>query len=832
MRDLFEIRTKRVRITWREPSPPGFVAWHEPGRARSPGRVVVEGLADSSPEIVRLDGTPRDGDTGPELFENLDYDVAVEALEPTCGIDVRHADPVMTARLRSFAGGRVIAGVVNFRSEVGTSRFVIHADGQPEVAFTVEVFPSKLDYREDVSSILDELETEAPGFVLSWLQSTRREAREADNPSASQVNWLEQVAFWLSELEAGLAEVSRHPHRTIDSNLEMARADRLRRVDSTVRRAVARGSGTGPFIEVGAIIARSVLPYRPARMTLDTPEHRWLAREVDGIRKRLTLVLAAERGVSGRPGQNSVRTTRRVADLERLVSRVERLGRLEPLMVAKGQPPPGLVSLRLLQGTGYADAWQACRHLALALSLEEGLRELSTQSLDRLYEVWVWVRVVRSVEHALGGRVVGGAILPLVQRGMHLRVEGGRAHEVRITAPDGRTATLQYNRHFDDPNQVLVGQWPDILVSVEANGWPAQRLVIDAKYRIDASAAHQSKLGAPAPPDDALNVLYRYRDAILEKNTSIAGGPPLRTVVEAAAVYPYRPPEMSGFEAARVWTSLARIGVGAIPLVPGEGGTRWLHSWLARTVAVGPWQLADKVRPHRSLLGATELRRGGSERVLVGVVPDRSDERMAWHRNERRYYLPLQSALASLLDDSAWVALFFRRSGHPRGDVAWFARVRDCRIVQREDILTPWPPAHASGQPCILYELDEFRAIGPIHDTAPAVVQLRWGMWTNLLALRQARCIEELGLETEIEWRLLSLLRGSGRSCQVRLDEPTSPGSPWASRAALASEDWVVRALDRERFSVRYGGDRPEIIEGVEAVLARLQPSSQPSPRP
>ena len=52
-------------------------------------------------------------------------------------------------------------------------------------------------------------------------------------------------------------------------------------------------------------------------------------------------------------------------------------------------------------------------------------------------------------------------------------------------------------------------------------------------------------------------MLHRYRDAIVQ-------GPPIR---QAVALFPGVPD--AAFLRSRLWTSLADLGVGAIPLVPG-----------------------------------------------------------------------------------------------------------------------------------------------------------------------------------------------------------------------------------------------------------------------
>ena len=63
---------------------------------------------------------------------------------------------------------------------------------------------------------------------------------------------------------------------------------------------------------------------------------------------------------------------------------------------------------------------------------------------------------------------------------------------------------------------MLIPQRPDMVITLEKKDWPAMHLVLDAKYRLDASPDYINRYKSPGPPEDALNSMHRYRDAILE----------------------------------------------------------------------------------------------------------------------------------------------------------------------------------------------------------------------------------------------------------------------------------------------------------------------------
>src|SRR5438132_3585315 len=178
----------------------------------------------------------------------------------------------------------------------------------------------------------------------------------------------------------------------------------------------------------------------------------------------------------------------------------------------------------------------------------------------------------------------------------------------------------------------LVPQRPDLLLTLEHPDWPYVHLVLDAKYRLDSSDEYVTRYGCGGPPEDALNVMHRYRDAILDQ----VDGTATRTVVHAAALFPLRV-DADVYVAGRLWRALSRIGVGAIPLLPGHD--EFLRNWLRRWLDHGGWEMSDHAIDHAALRRATEWRRAAAEPVLIGVL--RGEDpigHLEWIRRTRQYY--------------------------------------------------------------------------------------------------------------------------------------------------------------------------------------------------
>ena len=568
MPELFTIETEQVVLVWsqrRAKQPP--VA---PGEAEAPFGLVVQALRCGNEPVVRIQQSSET-----HLFEQTDYTLFVQS-KTGAPVRLRHRDPVLVQGLQHSDDGRVVHGVINFGSQVGQSRFVVEAGGVARFAFAVEVFPSKLDYRRDYEALREDVQEIAAELVLEYLRATYKPGWEAPSGPPGAVAWMLLLRHVVEDLEQALAYVARQPHWETQRAVEEHRVDRIRRPDAALRRAIQRGRGRGVgLVVVAGLPIRERLPGACGRYTLDTPAHRWLAARLALIRTRLADLHAEE--ARRRP---SLRQRRVLDELAAMQHRIVRLARLAVIGEAEGAPPEE-PPLRLLTAPGYREAYRACLRLQQGLSLQGGPLHLGLKELHLLYEYWCFLTLVRLAAEAVGCRDPLRSLIAVEQSGLRLRLRKGHLQTVTFPLAQGRRLDLTYNPRFGGRGY-LVPQQPDLLLTLRHADGAVARYVLDAKYRLDASPSYRKRYGLPGPPTDALNDLHRYRDAIRDRRPRCPGE---HAVVQAVALYPYREEEPGLFEKSRHRRMLDEIGVGAIPLLPGE--TMHLEAWLGDVLKEG-----------------------------------------------------------------------------------------------------------------------------------------------------------------------------------------------------------------------------------------------------
>jgi uncharacterized protein len=780
MEDLFRIETDRVTVSW------GKVRGGDPApmaSAISPlGRLAIRKQRSDLAflKVKRAHVPPAatedpDQTLGPIISEQTDYTIYARA-KSGGRVKVTNRDPIVCRHFHAEEGGGVTYGFVNFGSQVGRSEFTVLVNDKTEFDFEVEVFPSKLDYANDYEQLLAETQEMLAGLVFDYLNSTYRFGLGAQVQHPTRIEWLTLLRYVAAQLESGLLQVARRPIRGIRREDVATRAERIKRCDSTVRAALRRGSGSGAWLRVGPHAVRERIKERRAQPTLDTPEHRWLAIQLSRIGQRLAL-LRREEALLERPRRSKI-----LQELDALETQATRLRRLEPIVSAQGYPPPGLASLQLLTAPGYSEAYRSCLLLLLGLHLEGGPTRLSVKELSTLYEYWCYLTLLRVVSEETGRPISTNELFAVRQRGLQILLQKGQESARTFSLAKGRKVTVTYNPAYGGGRSngpILVPQRPDMLVGFEDPSWPRVHLLVDAKYRLDTSPEYLQRYTLPGPPEDAINVLHRYRDAILETSQERQpSGQPKRTVVQATAVFPFRESPEQDFRKSLLWRSLDRIGVGAIPLLPGN--VDYLRDWIRKAISRGGWALADHAVSHRALDQAYDWRVAAAEPVLVGVLRGGDPgEHLSWVEEQRLYYMPFYENQRRQFAAKR-VAIYSPLALGQPGAVTHFAEVVSIDKVKRSDIRTPWAPRNDPNEFRALYHLSELKRL-PRSIVNVRGHPFRSHRWASRLSLERAYTLQELFLETEPEWRLYEDLSASGTSFELEpgppvLRDPEDPG--------------------------------------------------------
>ncbi|SMC23754.1 hypothetical protein SAMN02746041_01834 [Desulfacinum hydrothermale DSM 13146] len=828
MAELFRIETDKVYLRWSGPiSSPAYSSWlPEP----PPGRLVISlrrhdavfGTKTWRNEVPTEVANDPSLHIGPRLYEETIYTIYLQS-KTADTVELRHSDPTILRGLNRADDGRTIYGSINFRGQIGRTLFTIYVGGSSEFDFETEIFPSKLDYTTDYKALLADVQDILTALVLEYLKSTFHLAITTPSGTPTQLEWLILLRHVIDKLERGMRYIEQHPHQGLSRERMLVKSHSVRRPDPVIFRAIIQGKGAGPRLRApGGISIRSKLPEARPRPTLDTPEHRWLAFQLTKIRRELAQIQAKER-VSDRFGPENARANI-LEEIAAFENRIARLQETEPIAAAVSPPPAGFASLTLQTAPGYREAYRSCLILLRGLRLEGGPVGLSVKEIHILYEYWCYLSIIRLLAELLNERIPVERLLTIEHDSLRVRLQRGHKSVLSFKTNDSRTIGLTYNPTFKGGGFILP-QRPDIVLALNDPDWPTVRLVLDAKYRIETSQDYVAQFGSPGPPEDAINVLHRYRDAILEESNP--DGPRSerlkRSVVEGAALFPYVDKE-DNFSGSRFWISLERMGIGAIPFLPSE--TRYVKEWLQAVLRRGGWKTADLSIPHVACQQSRTWKEAAKEAVLVAVLrPSNAAQHLEWICRERQYYAPLTPSQRRQFV-TRWIAIYSPTSLRKPGAVTHVASVKSIEVLKREDIQTPWGISRSPDELQVVYHLSEVKPL-------KSVIENRGGdgrgkrfsqnRWTSRLGLERAKELRELFLETEPEWRLYEELRAAGVDFTLKPGRPTiqDEDTP-AGRCWFFIKNALVQYRGSAGFLIRRTPSPDEYRSTVSATLKRL----------
>jgi hypothetical protein len=382
-----------------------------------------------------------------------------------------------------------------------------------------------------------------------------------------------------------------HPHRLLSRQPEHIRLEKAKRTDSSILKAISRGRGIGPMVEVFGIgKVKSVIPTVQSKETLQISEHKWLRLNLSIISNHLSELHAtiseeiSKYETSSRPIPRRLKAEE--TELSKYVRSTEELLSLQVFNGVQGVPPPGFASLTLLGGIGYGEAYRAITVLRLGLDVHGDFFDFSSKDVHDLYEVWCFIQLVRQAVSVISGRTNSIWLIKLKESGIRVRLQRGEQSSISLTCRDSkRHVIISYNPAFPG----LTGdQRPDIVLRIQQPNWPDLIVVFDAKYRLDASDAYLRRFGTVGPPQDAINAIHRYRDAIVVDSTDHGLE---RPVVKGAALFPLPFIENENFKSSSLFQALDKLGIGALPFLPSN--TLLVDDWLKSLLAITQEKLAE-----------------------------------------------------------------------------------------------------------------------------------------------------------------------------------------------------------------------------------------------
>lgn len=540
------------------------------------------------------------------FFDNTDYPVWVD-----------FKDYVKDAQFGSILQGdnerftfhrHILAGYLNYGNEIGRSeiRLIYKAGSETRrFSFSFEVLSSKLDYHKHWKAIIEDIEREYRMLSLDYMRRTFHGFTPDKNGETPEIVWWSIFAGEQQKFIKACKNIIERPRRRLHGHQTCLKADKLRHLPVSIENELAE---------------HRLEPARLYRVeeqihTNDTPENRFLkfslaqiTNKYEALKKQIESVKGVSEAMKSE--MQAVSTT-----LKRLQSNpfFRTIGRFKGL---------NQESLVLQKASGYSQVYRTWNMLRRAYSLNDGIYRLQTKDIATLYEIWCFIEVSHIVKEQLhlndedidhhNRMEMNGLFTWELGKGEHSRI--------LFKKDNVELAELVYNPKSTENDNNSTGikelvtktvpQKPDIVLRLTKNDLQeGMKLtyLFDAKYRIGGKVR-----GVDVPPDDAINQMHRYRDAIYYKDYS--SDALKKEVIGGYILFP-GDGELTEVEVSNFYKSIAEVNIGAFPLRPkDEYNRKLLEHFIEGLINTKSQETISRVIPQKGTFVDV------GNRVLIGLV--------------------------------------------------------------------------------------------------------------------------------------------------------------------------------------------------------------------
>jgi|GEM_PF-1894474 len=557
-----------------------------------------------------------------------------------------------------------LTGSFSLEQAVGyTDLKILDGRGRPVFVLETEVFPQKLNYKEDFHDMISDISDILYNLAFDYLKKTYGFTIPRQAYHQSLTEWLAILKVLFDSLERSIDLIRKNPSSKVCSDDKLKPVGQLRRADHSSVKWIRKNPRylTKSHESTGIILAQGIsisqLPDQRKYLSYDTHANRFVKWAIRQIIQRLDEIGSLLKRL------NSKRTTRELESLSNYKRRLS--SRLRDVVFSDLQPFDQLrqFSTVVSMAPGYRDFYHRFLMLQKGLYLHEhDVFRLDYKHTATLYEYWCFLKLVKTLQQQPAYKLSTQDLIQVEHNRLRFRLQKGKASCIRFKNDKGDRIELSYNRKFSSDTFTQI---PDNLLEFYKAGYREPfRMILDAKYRFDQGNAHYpGSTVKHGPPLDAIAQLHRYRDAILfsdKYKTSIQTS--ASKAFGGVILFPFPGPE-SHFTLHPFFKSIQEVNIGAIPLQVGRNKpNRLFKEFLNYMFEASPEMLFEQVIDYEKS-EYNHLLKQLNTPVLIASIPPK--ERQAFLRlyfEERIFFIPLTLLTGQSMKDIRYLALFDQKN--------------------------------------------------------------------------------------------------------------------------------------------------------------------------
>lgn len=765
---VFEIRTAKIEIIVKcKKKPLQMLGSYESSLLVRGAQVDLLKVENPDDVLIATLGSGSNGfalESAPMFYEQCDYQLLVRGLTQEV-VSFWHENTLIRQKIEVISEGiNMLSGIINFDNQIGQSDFIFYIGDERHITLTLEVFPSKITYKEDYNNLLADVTDEVYDVIFDYLKKTYGTFGLSSRQSKTPIVFITILNRIFDQYIKAIDLVMRLPHHKISKEYLILPAHKIKHIDSRTVKWIQKHSHCVIYHEKGTIASQSGYFASKAqaqckKVTYDTLENQFTKYMIASVVRRLQAFI------------NRYETTQRNSDPLVLKDLNEKLGHLNRglhqsfLKEVSAYKRTQSMSLVFSMAPGYRDVYKYYLMLLKGLTLNGDLFNISLKDTAVLYEYWCFIKLNAIMKQKY--RLISPDIIKIEHSGISLSMVKGRRSELKyLNSKTLEEMTLIYNPGMI--NTQTVNQKPDNVLTLEKKGSDVRyQYVFDAKYRIDMAVEGTGYPDTqPGPKVEDINTMHRYRDAIVYKNNKPDRYMFEKTMFGAYVLFPYSNEE--SYREHHFYRSIETVNIGGLPFLPGS--TQLVEEVLDNLISDSEVSAFERTSLPRGIEAKLKKTDWDERSVLVGSL--RNKAQLEVNLTKRFYHIPATAISIDQLPIRTIALYQSNRTFGKDSGIRYYGTVLKTQLVKRKDI--PIPMSTGNG------EIDYYRFDVKSWNILDNIIQVKEeGVYhpkftSEFLLINCETSYELFNIFNEEQYRLLVELKRFAKTVEVREKQNTT----------------------------------------------------------
>ncbi len=705
------------------------------------------------------------------FWEYQDYQIIIED-KSNHAIEFYHENKLIRDQITyTTKSNRVLAGSINFKSDIGTTEFIILVDNKIHLFIRIEVFPSKIDYRKDYLNILLDVNEEIYNLSFDFLKRTYLNMTLSEKEGNSLTEFFSIFKYIYDNLIKAVNVIVNQPHHSLVKEERILPYHKLKKTSSETVRWLEKNTTSLVKVDNSYIPIKALNTNKT--VTVDTYENQYLKYMIEMTIARLEELKRKYRLLSRADDEVFLNS---VSDM---IKRLNSYIKISFLNKVSGYQPRESFSLVFKMAPGYKDVYKYYLMLKKGLIMYGDIFKMSMKEMATLYEYWCFIKINSILRKKY--KLIRNDLIKINNSGVFVTLKKGSETQVTYqNTKNGEVFTISYNSLMKSET---IPQKPDNVFSIKKDrNDVVYNYVFDAKYRINFAnpgSRYREYYKEPGPEEADINTMHRYRDAIIcqrcrESNIE-------KNIFGAFVLFPYS--NEQEYREHKFYKSIELVNVGGVPFLPNS--TKIMEEFLDELIEESSLSTYERSLKQVGQEYYLKDQYFSDRSVLVGSLSNK--EQLQINLENKFYHTKLKNVdLNNHLIKTIAIGQSKRLFGNDAG-IKHYGKVKDIKLVKRSEIKEI---PKESDELYIRFEIEEWKELDrPLRVEGFQVIRI---LYTTDYLLHNSETVSELCIQDEEEFRLWMELKRLDREIKAVAQDNNISNSTKIRGFSLGNKDIYI----------------------------------------